>query len=134
MNKIILITGASSGFGRLTANALADAGHTVYASMRETKGRNAPQFADVEKYAKDRGVDLNAIELDVGSQDSVDAAVADISEADAAILNIFVLEGEAGAERHLRADDAVPAVEAMVDAEHVHRPALALGNAGFAAG
>jgi NAD(P)-dependent dehydrogenase (short-subunit alcohol dehydrogenase family) len=80
MNKIILITGASSGFGRLTANALADAGHTVYASMRDTRGRNAPQVADVEKYAKDHGVDLNAIELDVGSQESVDAGVAAIIE------------------------------------------------------
>ena len=78
MNKIILITGASSGFGRLTANALADAGHTVYASMRDTKGRNASQVADVAKYAKDHGVDLNAIELDVGSQKSVDAGVAEI--------------------------------------------------------
>jgi NADP-dependent 3-hydroxy acid dehydrogenase YdfG len=45
--KIIVITGASSGFGRLTANALAKAGHTVYASMRDTAGRNAPQAADV---------------------------------------------------------------------------------------
>jgi NAD(P)-dependent dehydrogenase (short-subunit alcohol dehydrogenase family) len=61
MNKVILITGASSGFGRLTANALADAGHTVYASMRETAGRNASQVTD-----------------DVGSQDSADAAVAAI--------------------------------------------------------
>ncbi|PYK84387.1 MAG: oxidoreductase, partial [Verrucomicrobia bacterium] len=36
MKKIIIITGASSGFGALTARALAKAGHTVYASMRET--------------------------------------------------------------------------------------------------
>jgi len=34
--KIIVITGASSGFGRLTANALAKAGHPVYASKRDT--------------------------------------------------------------------------------------------------
>jgi NAD(P)-dependent dehydrogenase (short-subunit alcohol dehydrogenase family) len=78
MKKIILITGASSGFGRLTADALADAGHTVYASMRETTGRNAAQVADIEKYARDRGVELSALELDVGSQASVDAAVAAI--------------------------------------------------------
>jgi len=78
MKKIILITGASSGFGRLTADALADAGHTVYASMRETTGRNAAQVTDIEKYARDRGVELSALELDVGSQASVDAAVAAI--------------------------------------------------------
>jgi len=47
MKQVIVITGASSGFGRLSANALAKAGHTVYASMRDTKGRNAAQAADV---------------------------------------------------------------------------------------
>nr|WP_249792422.1 SDR family oxidoreductase [Bradyrhizobium sp. BRP22] len=78
MKQVIVITGASSGFGRLTANALAKAGHTVYASMRETRGRNAAQVADVEKFARDNRVDLRAIELDVGSQRSVDAAIAEI--------------------------------------------------------
>lgn len=77
-NKIIVVTGASSGFGRLSANALARAGHIVYASMRETSGRNAPQVADVEQYAKDHRVDLRAVELDVSAQSSVDAGIAKI--------------------------------------------------------
>ena len=76
MKQVIVITGASSGFGRLSADALAKAGHTVYASMRGTTGRNAAQVADVEKFARDNGVDLRAIELDVGAQQSVDAAIA----------------------------------------------------------
>ena len=78
MKQVIIITGASSGFGRLSANALAKAGHMVYASMRGTTGRNAAQVADVEKFARDSGVDLRAIELDVGAQESVDAAIAKI--------------------------------------------------------
>ncbi len=78
MKQVIIITGTSSGFGRLSANALAKAGHIVYASMRDTTGRNAAQVADVEKFARDNGVDLRAIELDVGSQQSADAAIAKI--------------------------------------------------------
>jgi NAD(P)-dependent dehydrogenase (short-subunit alcohol dehydrogenase family) len=78
MKQVIVVTGASSGFGRLSANALAKAGHIVYASMRGTAGRNAAQVVDVEKFARDNCVDLRAIELDVGSQESVDAAIAKI--------------------------------------------------------
>ncbi len=78
MKQVIVITGASSGFGRLSANALAKAGHTVYASMRGTTGRNAAAVADVDKYATANNVDLRAIELDVGSQASADAAIAEI--------------------------------------------------------
>jgi NAD(P)-dependent dehydrogenase (short-subunit alcohol dehydrogenase family) len=78
MSKIILITGASSGFGRVTAEALAKAGHTVYASMRETAGRNAPEAAKIAAFAKENGVDLRTVELDVLSQDSVDAAVSKV--------------------------------------------------------
>src|SRR6266446_6197730 len=78
MKKVIVITGASSGFGRLSANALAKAGHTVYASMRDTAGRNAPQAADVKKFAHDNKVDLRPIELDVSSEKSVEAAIRQI--------------------------------------------------------
>jgi NAD(P)-dependent dehydrogenase (short-subunit alcohol dehydrogenase family) len=79
--SVILVTGSSSGFGRMTANALAHSSHTVYASMRDTRGRNAAQVRDVEAYAREQGVDLRALELDVTSQASVDAAVARVIEA-----------------------------------------------------
>jgi NAD(P)-dependent dehydrogenase (short-subunit alcohol dehydrogenase family) len=78
MRNIIVITGASSGFGALTARALARAGHTVYASMRETTGRNATQVAEVEQYASAHEVDLRAVELDVASQKSCDLAIREI--------------------------------------------------------
>ena len=66
MKQVIVITGASSGFGELTAHELAKAGHVVYASMRETKGRNAPQVETAKKFAVENKVDLRTIELDVG--------------------------------------------------------------------
>jgi NAD(P)-dependent dehydrogenase (short-subunit alcohol dehydrogenase family) len=78
MKQVIVITGASSGFGRLTANALARAGHIVNASKREARGRNSAIVADVEKFARDNHVDLRVLELDVGSQASADAAIAKI--------------------------------------------------------
>jgi NAD(P)-dependent dehydrogenase (short-subunit alcohol dehydrogenase family) len=80
-HKIVLISGASSGFGALTARTLADAGDTVvYAGMRDTQGRNAPQVQAAADYSTEHFVDLRAIELDVNFQDSVDAAARQIHD------------------------------------------------------
>jgi NAD(P)-dependent dehydrogenase (short-subunit alcohol dehydrogenase family) len=78
MKYVIVITGASSGFGALAARALARAGHTVYASMRETAGRNAAQVKEAEKCAADNHVDLRTVELDVASEKSCEAAIQQI--------------------------------------------------------
>jgi NAD(P)-dependent dehydrogenase (short-subunit alcohol dehydrogenase family) len=88
-NQIIVVTGASSGFGLLSAKALAQAGHTVYASMRETEGRNAARVAEIAAYAKDNGVDLRTVELDVASDASVEAGIARII-ADNGRLDVIV--------------------------------------------
>ncbi len=78
MKQIVLVTGASSGFGRMIANALAAAGHTVYASMRDLGGKNADQIDQISTYARDHGVALSALELDVQSEQSAAAAVGKI--------------------------------------------------------
>ena len=75
MKNVIVVTGASSGFGALTVRALARAGHTIYATMRETTGRNTSQVKEVKEYAAAHRVDLRSIELDVLSQESTDAAI-----------------------------------------------------------
>ena len=78
MKKVIVVTGASSGFGALASRALASGGHIVYAGIRDTKGRNAPQVTLAQEYAAKNRVDLRTVELDVLSDKSVDAGIAKI--------------------------------------------------------
>src|ERR1700730_2020229 len=73
----------------MTAKSLAQAGHTVYASMRETKGRNARQVAAVAAWAAEQKADLRTVELDVQSDASADAGIAHIIT-DADRLDVIV--------------------------------------------
>ena len=74
MSKTILITGTSSGFGRDTAETLARAGHSVFASMREPQGKNRKHSEALRKQG------IAVVELDVASDDSVNGAVEKVLE------------------------------------------------------
>ena len=76
IQKVVLVTGASSGFGAMTVRALADAKHVVHAGMRDIGGRNAQAAEAVRRYAAEHSVTLRPIEMDVSDQASVDGAVA----------------------------------------------------------
>lgn len=84
-NHVILISGASSGFGALAARALSRSGHTVYAGVRDAKGRNAKAVADAADYAAQNKVDLRTVELDVQNDASVAAAVESVISATGSI-------------------------------------------------
>lgn len=74
-NQVIIITGASSGFGRATAETLAQQGHTVYATVRDLSGKNQPVAQELQRAAQKRNTRLHVIELDVTNADSVERAV-----------------------------------------------------------
>jgi NAD(P)-dependent dehydrogenase (short-subunit alcohol dehydrogenase family) len=83
MSKRILITGASSGFGRDTAETLHRAGHTVYASMRDPQGKNRAAAEAL------RELGIKTVELDVRDDASVEAGVSSVL-ADAGAIDVLV--------------------------------------------
>jgi NAD(P)-dependent dehydrogenase (short-subunit alcohol dehydrogenase family) len=83
VSKTILITGASSGFGRDTAETLHRAGHTVYASMRGVQGKNREAAEALRKLG------IKTVELDVSDDASVEAGVENVL-AEAGKIDVLV--------------------------------------------
>lgn len=73
--QTILITGSNAGFGKRMARTLAARGHTVHAGMRDVAGRNAAVAAELGAVRHDNGGAIHPVELDPGSDASVEAAV-----------------------------------------------------------
>lgn len=84
MKKIILITGASSGFGRDTAETLAAAGYKVFAGVRDIAGRNRA-VADTL-----RAKGIEPVALDVTSDASVSAAIAAVLAKSGGKLDVVI--------------------------------------------
>lgn len=84
MQKTILITGTSNGFGKDAALTLAAAGHRVFATMRDIDGRNRAA-ADA---LRGRGIDV--VEMDVKLDASVDAAFAQVLAKTGGTLDVLV--------------------------------------------
>jgi NAD(P)-dependent dehydrogenase (short-subunit alcohol dehydrogenase family) len=89
--QVVLITGSSTGFGRLFAETLARKGHTVFATMRDPGGRNAKNASEIRTLAEKDSLPIYVLELDVTDDASVeravDAAIAKAGRIDVAINN-----------------------------------------------
>lgn len=75
MNTVVLITGASTGFGRVAAETLARRGFTVFATMRDTSGANASNCEALQSLANRERSALHVVDLDVTQDASVEQAV-----------------------------------------------------------
>lgn len=82
--KVILITGASSGFGLLTSARLAAQNHRVYATMRDP-GKKGDLLAEISR----RGGTVEILALDVTKIDTIKAAVKHIVEKEGRIDVLF---------------------------------------------
>jgi len=89
--QVVLITGSSTGFGRLFTETLAQKGHTVFATMRDLGGRNAKNVSEIRALAEKESLPIHVLELDVTNDASVEravnAAIAKASRIDVAINN-----------------------------------------------
>jgi NAD(P)-dependent dehydrogenase (short-subunit alcohol dehydrogenase family) len=89
--QVVLITGSSTGFGRLFTETLARNGHTVFATMRDLGGRNAKNASEIRALAEKDSLPIHVLELDVTDDTSVeravDAAIAKAGRIDVAINN-----------------------------------------------
>ena len=85
--KSVLITGCSSGFGRLAAESFARSGAKVFATMRNVP---RPEAEALRAFAADNAVDLTAIEIDVTSDDQVGAGVAQALDATGGTLDVLI--------------------------------------------
>ena len=100
--QVVLITGSSTGFGRLIAETLSRHGHTVFATMRDPEGRNVVNSDEIRDLARRESLQLHILELDVTDdasvQRAVKAAVEQAGRIDVVINNAgYVLAGLAEA-------------------------------------
>jgi NAD(P)-dependent dehydrogenase (short-subunit alcohol dehydrogenase family) len=85
--KSILITGCSSGFGRIGAEHYARLGAKVFATMRNLPRPEADELADI---AKRDNLDIHILEIDVLSEESVNAGAAKALELASRQIDILV--------------------------------------------
>lgn len=80
MKKVVLITGTNSGFGWLTTHTLAAIGHKVYATMRDTQGKNAAKAIELGKLPN-----VTVLDVTITNNESVNQAIQNILDTEGRI-------------------------------------------------
>ena len=88
MNKIALITGATSGIGKATATKLAEIGYNLIIT-----GRRGDRLTALEDELKAKGIKVLALQFDVRNQQEVHNAISNLP---AEWQNIDILVNNAG--------------------------------------
>jgi len=99
----ILITGCSSGFGRLGAEHYARLGAKVFATMRNLP---RPEAAELEALAKSDDLDITVLEIDITKDDQVEKGVAAALKAGGDKLDVLVNNAGMGMSGPIEAQDS----------------------------
>ena len=110
----VLITGSSSGFGRLSALHLARSGAKVMASMRNMENGKRPEAQELAQIARDEKLDLHLIEIDVRDDKMVSDGVSEAEELAGGALDVLINNAGIGIGGPVELQDQ-QAVELMFD-------------------
>jgi NAD(P)-dependent dehydrogenase (short-subunit alcohol dehydrogenase family) len=128
MAQTILVTGSTSGFGRLTVETLARQGYRVFAGMRAVAEKNAPAAEELRVLAQREQLALQIVEIDVTDDASVERAIAHVIAQPAGerpLRTVVATVAQRQAPQALN-DAATQAMHSFLEALNIPGAALAL--------
>ncbi len=95
-NQVSLVTGTNSGFGWHIARTLAENGHKVYATMRNTESVNSEKAQSLKQWADENNYYLTVLDIDLTDESAIKDALGTIVSESGKIDNVVNNAGAGG--------------------------------------